>query len=352
MTPRIPVAVLASTGSVGQRFVQLLDRHPWFEVVALTGSERLAGQPYGQACKWVLPEAMPGWAAEMILQPSEPGQVGAARLAFSALPSEQAYSIEPLFARAGLAVCSNASAFRQAADVPLLLPEVNPEHIRLVDRQRRERGWSGCIITNPNCTSTGLTVALKALEDAFGLRRVFAVSLQALSGAGYPGVASLDVIDNVIPWINGEEEKVELEPRKMLGRLEDGQVVLAEALFSAHTNRVAVSDGHLVCASVELAQPTSPVEAEQVLSAYTAPPASRDLPSAPRPPILVRSEPDRPQPRHDRMTGKGMTTVVGRVRPDPLFHLKFAVLSHNTIRGAAGGSIYNAELLVKEGLLV
>jgi aspartate-semialdehyde dehydrogenase len=232
-----------------------------------------------------------------------------------------------------------------------LLPEVNADHIQLIRQQRQNHSWSGSILTNPNCTSTGLTVALKALDDKFGLKRVFVVSLQALSGAGYPGVPSLDIIDNVIPNIGGEEDKVEWEPRKMLGKLAENGIDLSNAKFSAHTNRVAVIDGHIVCLSVELDTPTTPEEARQAMIEYQAPASARDLPSAPQPVIVVRDETDRPQPRLDRMTGKGMTTVVGRIRPDPLFHLKFVVLSHNTIRGAAGGSIYNAELLVQEGLL-
>ena len=234
--------------------------------------------------------------------------------------------------------------------MPLLLPEVNPEHARLVSLQRQRRGWLGGIVTNPNCTSTGLTVALKALQDAFGLKRVLAVSLQALSGAGYPGVASLDILDNVIPYIAGEESKVEWEPRKMLGEFQGDEIQLADVLISAHTNRVAVSDGHLVCVSVEFDRAVDPEEAARALQTYEAPTISRQLPSAPRPVILLREEHDRPQPRLDRQTGHGMTTIVGRLRPDPLFHLKFVVLSHNTIRGAAGGSIYNAELLAALGL--
>ncbi len=347
---QIPVAVLGATGSVGQRFVSLLDAHPWFKVAALTGSDRSVGKPYAQACRWVLTDPMPEWAREMVIAPSSPEALEA-RIVFSALPSDEAKEVEPVFARAGMAVCSNASAYRREADVPLLLPEVNADHVGLVRQQRRERGWSGCILTNPNCTSTGLTVALKALQDAFGLKRAFVVSLQALSGAGYPGVPSLDIIDNVIPNIGGEEEKVEWEPRKMLGSLGAEGVALAEIRLSAHTNRVAVTDGHVVVASVELGVEVSPEEAAAAMAAYQAPPSARELPSSPRPVIRVRGEADRPQPRLDRMTGNGMTTVVGRVRPDPLLHLKFVTLSHNTIRGAAGGSIYNAELLVNEGLL-
>jgi aspartate-semialdehyde dehydrogenase len=232
-----------------------------------------------------------------------------------------------------------------------LLPEVNADHLDLIPIQRQRRGWSGCIVTNPNCTSTGLTVALKALQGAFGLKRVFAVSLQALSGAGYPGVASLDIIDNVVPYIGGEEEKVEWEPRKMLGRLQEQELKLADFSMSAHTNRVAVSDGHTVCASIEFGQPARLDDVAQVLREYRGPESARDLPSAPRPPIVLREEKDRPQPRLDRNTGAGMTTVVGRLRPDPLFHAKMVVLSHNTVRGAAGGSIFNAELLVKMGMV-
>jgi len=346
----IPVAILGATGSVGQRFVSLLDNHPWFKVVALAASDRTVGQPYGKACRWVLSEAMPEWAREMMIVPAEPGAIDS-RIVFSALPADLARELEPQFAKAGFNVCSNASAYRRDEDVPLLLPEVNADHINLVRQQRKNRGWSGSILTNPNCTSTGLTVALKALQDAFGLEKVFIVSLQALSGAGYPGVASLDIADNVIPFISGEEEKVEWEPRKMLGKLVNNKIVLAETKISAHTNRVAVIDGHTVCVSVELSSMASPEQAIQALRSYRASSEVQALPSSPKPDILVRNENDRPQPRLDRLAGKGMTTVVGRVRQDPLFHIKLVVLSHNTVRGAAGGSIFNAELLMREGLL-
>jgi len=353
MSDRIPVAVLAATGSVGQRFVQLLDNHPYFDVVALTGSDRTRGQVYGEACHWVLPEPMPAWAAKMPVLATSPVAVSTdfARLAFSALPADVARTVEPDFASQGTAVFSNASAFRTAPDVPILMPEVNPEHAGIVSVQRRARGWTGFIATNPNCTSTGMTVALKALDDAFGVEKVFAVSLQAISGAGYPGVASLDILDNAIPYVGGEEAKVEWEPRKMLGRLAGDVIVLADMTISAHTNRVAVSDGHLVCLSVGFKNRAEIIAVSEALQAYQAPESSRDLPSAPHPVILVRSEVDRPQPRLDRMTGKGMTTVVGRIRPDPLLDVRLVVLSHNTIRGAAGGSIYNAELFYNRGLL-
>lgn len=350
MPDKIPVAVLAATGSVGQRFIQLLDGHPMFEAVALTSSDRTMGQKYGDACHWILAGELPTWARTMTLLPTEPASA-AVPLAFSALPADAARELEPEFARAGTLVCSNASAYRNEPDVPILLPEVNPEHADVLKAQQRLRGWTGGIVTNPNCTSTGMTVALKALQDAFGLKRVFAVSMQALSGAGYPGVPALDIVDNVIPWIKGEEEKVEWEPRKMLGRLSGDAILPADFQISAHTNRVAVTDGHMVCLSIELASKATPEEAASAMSEYQAAEVASDLPSAPHPAIVVRSEADRPQPRLDRMTGNGMTTVIGRVRQDPIFDLKFVVLTHNTIRGAAGGSIYNAELLARLGYL-
>ena len=347
---QIPVAVLGATGSVGQRFISLLDHHPWFQVIALAASDRSVGQPYAQACRWILNDPMPEYARNMVVVPAAPDAMNA-KIVFSALPADLAKDLEPQFAQAGFAVCSNASSYRRADDVPLLLPEVNADHIQLVKQQRERRGWNGCITTNPNCTSTGLTVALKALDDSFGVKKVFVVSMQALSGAGYPGVPSLDIMDNVVPNIGGEEDKVEWEPRKMLGKLDNNKVELADIGISAHTNRVAVTDGHMVCVSVELSNQAIPEEAMRVMRNYLAPASARELPSSPRPVIEVRDEADRPQPRLDRLSGKGMTTVVGRIRRDPLLSLKFVVLSHNTIRGAAGGSIYNAELLVKENLL-
>ncbi len=351
---KIKVAILGATGAVGQRFVQLLEDHPWFEVTALTGSDRSVGQTYGEVCRWVLPGSIPGYMRNMTVLPTAPGFEAA--LAFSALPTDQAGDCEPRLAEAGYALCSNASAHRMWPDVPLLIPEVNPDHTALIETQRRARGWKGFIVTNPNCTSTGLTIAFRALHDAFGLRRGFVVSMQAVSGAGYPGVASLDALDNVVPYIGGEEEKVETEPCKMLGKLEGEAIQLAPIQLSAHTNRVSVTDGHLVCASVEFAseatRPPSPAEVVEALEAFKGPEIVRGLPSAPRVVIEVRPEADRPQPRRDREAGKGMTTVVGRVRPDPLFHIKFVVLSHNTIRGAAGGALLNAELLVAQNISI
>src|SRR5687767_5041653 len=273
MSSPIPVAVLGATGSVGQRFISLLDNHPWFKVVALAASDRSVGQKYSKAARWVLDDLMPEYAREMVVVPASTDCIDA-KIVFSALHTEVATEVEPMFAKAGAAVCSNASSYRRGEDVPLLLPEINADHIHLVKTQRKNHGWNGCIITNPNCTSTGLTIALKALGDAFGVKKVFAVSLQALSGAGYPGVSSLDIIDNVIPNVGngGEEEKVEWEPRKMLGKYIEtlkppssaagtppgAGIELADIAFSAHTNRVAVIDGHLVCASVQLDKPVEP----------------------------------------------------------------------------------------------
>jgi aspartate-semialdehyde dehydrogenase len=347
--PKINVAVLAATGAVGQRFVQLLDNHPWFEVTALTGSDRTTGQTYVEGCRWILPGPMPEYVKNMKVAPTEPGMDAA--ICFSALPTEQAKELEPSFAKAGYFIASNASAHRMWPDVPLLIPEVNPDHTCLITAQQKNRGWSGFLTTNPNCTATGFTIALRPLLDSFGIKRIFVVSMQALSGAGYPGVASLDIVDNVVPYIGNEEDKVETEPQKMLGKFVGDRIVDAGFRTSAHTNRVAVVDGHTVCASVELATKASADDVAQAMAEFKGPEIVRDLPSSPKTILEVRTEPDRPQPRRDRDTGKGMTTVVGRVRPDPLFDVKFVVLSHNTIRGAAGGSLLNAELMVAQGLV-
>ncbi len=350
MPQRIPVAVLAATGSVGQRFVQLLKGHPWFEVVAVTGSDRTIGQKYGTGCHWLLPEPMPEQVTDLEVLPTTPEAVQVP-LVFSALPANIAREAEPLFAKSGIFVCSNASAFRREPDVPILLPEANAEQTAVLKSQQQNHGWSGAIVTNSNCTSTGVTVMLKVLLQAFGLNKVFAVSMQALSGAGYPGVPSMDIVDNVIPYVDNEEGKVESEPLKMLGTVQNGVIRPANFKISAHTNRVQVTDGHTVCLSIELGRRASIEEVTEALRSYQAPEVSRSLPSAPHPVVQVRSEPDRPQPRLDRMSGSGMTTVVGRLRPDPILDLKAVVLSHNTIRGAAGGSIYNAELLVEQGFI-
>lgn len=345
----IQVAILGATGTVGQRFIQLLAGHPWFEVVAVTGSARSAGRTYGEACRWLLDSDMPATVRDLTVLHNEDALD--APLVFSALPSSVAGPIEERLAAHGHVVCSNASNHRTAPDVPLLIPEVNPDHLDLIEIQRQRRGWRGAIVTNPNCTSTPVTTALRPLHDAFGLNKVFIVSMQALSGAGYPGVPSFDAMDNVMPFIGGEEEKVESEPLKMLGTLADDQVQPAKVLISAHCNRVPVLDGHLECVSIALERRAELDEVIAVMRNFRALPQELNLPTAPPQPLIVRDEPDRPQTRLDRNNGNGMATTVGRVRPCPLLVYKFVTLAHNTIRGAAGGSILNAELMVAQGLL-
>jgi aspartate-semialdehyde dehydrogenase len=346
---RIPVAILGATGTVGQRFVQLLDGHPWFEITALAASEQSAGRPFAEVSKWVIPGDPPSGVGEMIVQPLVPDLP--ARLVFSALPGSVAREIEPAFARAGYAVCSNASAYREAPGIPLLIPEVNASHVAMIEQQRAERGWPGLLIASPNCTVTGMVMPLKPLDDAFGVRRVFAASMQAISGAGYPGVASLDILGNVVPYIGGEEEKIEQEARLLLGRMVNGQRIESEVVVSAQANRVPILDGHTVCLSIGFEEPPSPETAIEALAGYRGAEVVRQLPSAPERPIVVRLEPDRPQPRRDRDAEGGMAVTVGRVRPCPLLDLRLVSVSHNTLRGAASGSILNAELLVASGLV-
>ncbi len=350
MKTKIEVGILAATGSVGQRFVQLLDGHPWFEVVKLSASDKSVGQKYSDACHWLLPTPMPLWAREMIILPASPVEMNLPVI-FSALPADVAREVEPQFALQGASVFSNASAYRYEDDVPILLPEVNPDHISIIDHQRNKRGWKGFIVTNSNCTSAGLSVTLQAIHSTYGINRVFVVSLQAISGAGYPGVSSMDILDNVIPYIAGEEDKVEAETKKILGRINYSKIIPASFKVSAHCNRVNVSDGHVVCASIEMIKKDDIQNVISNLRDYKPAEECSALPSTPSPVIQVCMENDRPQPRMDRMNGRGMTTLVGRVRPDPLFDIKLIILSHNTIRGAAGGSIYNAELMLSKGYI-
>jgi len=347
MESKIPVVVLGATGAVGQRFVQLLSSHPWFEITALAASERSAGRRYAAACNWVIPGDPPPQVGEMVVQPLEPGLP--ARIVFSALPAAVARQVEPLFAQAGYGVCSNASAFRQEPGVPLLIPEINAGHVALIPAQQAEHGWQGFIVTSPNCTTTGIAISLKPLDERFGLRRVFATSMQAISGAGYPGVASLDILNNVVPYIGGEEEKIESETRLLLGHVVDGRRVPADIVISAQANRVPVLDGHTVCLSLGFERVPPVEEALAALADFRGPEVVRGLPSAPERPIIVRREPNRPQPRRDRNAGSGMAVTVGRVRECPLLDLRMVSVSHNTLRGAASGSILNAELLVAEG---
>ena len=347
---KFPIAILGATGAVGQRMIQLLVDHPWFEIAALTGSDRTVGRPYGELVRWVLDDAPPPDLARKIVRPSD--EVADVALALSALPTDAAREIEPLWA-ARTAVCSNASTYRMAPDVPLIIPEVNPDHLALIERQRAERGWKGCLVTNPNCAAIGIVMALRPLHDAFGVRQVHAATLQAVSGAGYPGVASLDILDNIIPNIanGGEEQKVETEPRKLLGRVVDGRVAEAAIAISAQVTRVPVIDGHTALLSVAFERRPSVEAAIEALESFKASEPVRGLPSAPERPIVVRREADRPQPRRDRDAGQGMSATVGRVRECPLLDLRLVVLSHNTIRGAAGGALLNAELLVASGVI-
>ncbi|HEX9440249.1 MAG TPA: aspartate-semialdehyde dehydrogenase [Roseiflexaceae bacterium] len=347
---KFPTAILGATGAVGQRMIQLLVDHPWFEIAALTGSDRTVGRPYGELVRWVLDDAPPPDLARMIVRPSD--EVADVAVALSALPTDAAREIEPLWA-ARTAVCSNASTYRMAPDVPLIIPEVNPDHLALIERQRAERGWKGCLVTNPNCAAIGIVMALRPLHDAFGVRQVHAATLQAVSGAGYPGVASLDILDNIIPNIanGGEEQKVETEPRKLLGRVVDGRVAEAAIAISAQVTRVPVIDGHTALLSVAFERRPSVEAAIEALESFKASEPVRGLPSAPERPIVVRREADRPQPRRDRDAGQGMSATVGRVRECPLLDLRLVVLSHNTIRGAAGGALLNAELLVASGVI-
>ena len=347
MESKIPVGILGATGAVGQRFVAVLADHPWFEIAALAASERSVGRSYGEACHSILSHELPARIRKMPVLPLEPDIPG--KIVFSALPADVAREVEPRFARAGYAVCSNASAFRDEPDVPLVIPEVNPDHLALISVQKRNRGFPGFIITNPNCSTSGIAMALKPLHDAFGIDKVVAFTMQAVSGAGYPGVPALDIIGNVIPYIKGEEEKIAREARLLLGRVESGAQVPADFQVSAHANRVPVIDGHTICLSVGLHKHPDLHAVTEVLREFRAPDSVAGLPSAPARPLALRPEIDRPQPRRDRNVERGMTVTVGRVRPDPIFDLRMVLLVHNTLRGAAGGAVLNGELLVAQG---
>jgi len=342
---RIPVSILGATGAVGQRFVSLLDQHPWFRVEALCASDRSAGRPYSEAARWHLDRPMPEWARGMTVGDCRPG--GASRVAFSGLDAEVAGGIEEDFARAGKAVVSNARNHRLESDVPLLVPEVNHDHLALVEAQKRRFAGGGFIVTNPNCSTVGLVMALAPLHAAFEVTEVVVATLQAVSGAGYPGVASLDILGNVIPYIGGEEEKIEAESRKILGR----SGTPAAFAVSAHCHRVPVADGHTLAISLRTRREATPEQAILALRDFRSTLADLGLPSLPERPIVVRDEMDRPQPRHDALTGGGMSVSVGRVRRCPILGLKLVALVHNTIRGAAGVALLNAELLKARGLL-
>jgi aspartate-semialdehyde dehydrogenase len=348
MSTKFRVGVLGATGAVGQTFVALLDGHPLFDVVELAASERSEGRPYRQAANWIAAREMPDWASDMTVGGCDPGMD--VDLVFSGLDAGVAGEIEAAFARAGTPVVTNARNHRMDPAVPLLIPEVNPDHTALIARQ----DWGddgGFIVTNPNCSTVGLVMALRPLHDAFGVEAVHVVTMQALSGAGYPGVPSLDSLANVVPFVPGEEEKMHRETRKLLGTLSDAGVTDADMVISAQCNRVPVLDGHTECVSVRLRTPATGAEATDALRSWRSPIAALALPTAPALPIRVHDDERYPQPRRHALAGGGMQVGVGRVQDCPVLGVKFVVLSHNTVRGAAGGAILNAELLVAQGRL-
>src|SRR5947209_3182903 len=349
MSTRLPVGILGATGTVGQRFIQLLQDHPWFEVAWLAASDRSAGKVYAEACKWRLSTPLPAGIASMKVSPADPD--GAPRLIFAALDSVAATELEPRFAAAGCAVVSNSSSFRMAENVPLVIPEVNGDHVELIKAQKWYKNNGGFMVTNPNCSAIGLVLALAPLHHRFGIDKIFVATMQAISGAGYPGVPSMDILGNVIPYIAKEEDKMEAETRKLLGSLNGATVVPADLTLSAHCNRVAVEDGHTESVSIKLRKPATAEEIIGAWNEFRCLPQKLKLPTAPEQPVIYEHAPDRPQPRLDRDRGRGMSAVVGRLRPCNIFDWKFTVLSHNTIRGAAGAAVLNGELLKAQGYL-
>lgn len=347
MTAKIPVTILGATGTVGQKFVRLLEDHPWLEVAAVAASAASAGKRYGEIVRWREAAPLSERIAGLTVQACVPPLAGP--IVFSALDAEVAGPIEQAFAAAGAYVVTNARNHRMDADVPLLIPEINLDHVALMDRQRESRGWSGAILANPNCSTAALVLALAPLHRAYGIEKLFVSTMQAVSGAGYPGVASLDIVGNVVPYIGGEEEKMALESRKILGVLGPDGVTPADFAVSAHTNRVATVDGHLMTVSVGFRKRVAPEEALAVLRDFRASPRVACLPSSPTPPVEVETRADRPQPRLDLHRGRGMAVTVGRVRECPILDLRLVLLGHNTIRGAAGQAVQIAELLVADG---
>jgi len=349
MTRKFRVGILGATGTVGQRFIQLLEHHPQFEITALAASDRSQGKRYGEACSWRLAGELPQSIAKLVVQAPEPPLD--CELIFSSLPGEFARTTEGRFAAAGYPVISNSSAFRMDADVPLLIPEVNPDHLSLLETQAKEFAQGGFIVTNPNCSTIMLALALAPLHAQFTVEAVIVTTMQALSGAGYPGVASLDILDNVLPFISGEEEKIEQETTKILGTSVGNQIEHAKIQVSAQCNRVNVADGHFASVRVKLGRSASLNEVHEAFASYKSLPQQLGLHSAPSQPIVVRAEADRPQPKLDRDAGDGMTITVGRLQADTVLDYRFVVLSHNTVRGAAGAAVLNAELLIAKGIL-
>ena len=347
--PKFRAGVLGATGIVGQRLVELLADHPWFELTAVAASERSSGKKYSEAVKWHLHEPIPPAAADLLVKGLEPTLD--CDFVFSALDSSVAGTAEEEFARAGYPVVSNSKNHRMAPDVPLLIPEVNASHLDAIPVQQKNRGYgSGFIVTNPNCSTAGLVLVLKPLADAFGLEKMFVVTMQAVSGAGYPGVASLDILGNVIPFIGGEEEKMEEEPQKLLGHWDGARFVEAGLGISAHCNRVPVENGHLECVSLSLKKVATLREVREALRSFTVSDELATLPTAVKNPVVVLEDENRPQPRRDVNAGNGMAAAVGRVRECPLLDVKLTLLSHNLLRGAAGAALLNAELLAARGL--
>ena len=349
MPSKIPVGILGATGIVGQRFIQMLEHHPWFEAVWLAASDRSEGKEYAEAARWRLKTPIPASVAKMRVSPATPDS--APHVIFAALDSSIAKELEPRFAEAGCAVITNSSALRMVKDVPLVIPEVNPDHIKLIECQSWRRKNGGFVVTNPNCSAIGLVLALAPLHRRFQIETVMAVTMQAVSGAGYPGVASLDILGNVIPYIPNEEEKMEEETHKLLGKLNGAGIIPAPFKMSAQCNRVAVEDGHTESVSLKFKNKADAAEILEAWAEFRSLPQERNLPSAPQVPINYVDAKDRPQPRFDVESGAGMTTTVGRLRPCNVLDWKFTVLSHNTIRGAAGAALLNAELLKDQGYL-
>jgi len=333
---------------VGQEFIHFLQGHPWFELKWLGASDRSAGKKYRDAMTWHLGGAVPESAADITVDESKPGN--APRLLFSSMDASVATEIERAFAAAGHVVVSNSRNHRMEPDVPLLVPELNPDHLKLVPLQQRARGWKGQIVTNPNCSTVVLTMGLGPLKP-FGITKVISTTMQAISGAGYPGVPSMDIVGNVIPFIGGEEEKMQQETQKILGEFRGDRVEPLAAKVSAHCNRVPVVDGHTVTVSVEFSSKPSEDDLRHAFESFTGVPQQRQLPSAPARPVIYMYEANRPQPRKDAERDRGMAAFVGRLRPCPVLDYKFVALGHNTVRGAAGAAVLNAELMHSEGML-
>jgi aspartate-semialdehyde dehydrogenase len=348
MQTRIEVGILGATGMVGQHFVKFLQGHPWFDLKWLGASDRSAGKKYKEACEWRLGGITPETVAGLTVEECQPGN--APRLVFSATDASVATEIERAFAAAGHVVVSNSRNHRMERDVPLLVPEINPDHLGLVAGQQRARGWKGQIVTNPNCSTVVLTMGLAPLKP-FGITRVIATTMQAISGAGYPGVPSMDITGNVIPFIGGEEEKMQQETQKILGEFRGDHIEPLAARVSAHCNRVPVVDGHTVTVSVEFSSKPALADVRRAFGTFTSAPQQRRLPSAPPRPVIYREEANRPQPRKDAECERGMAVFVGRLRACPALDYKFVALGHNTVRGAAGAAVLNAELMHSEGML-